>query len=155
MNSSGNSETRAFRAATAVLLFSAVFAACSGGRRLPEESVVIGNATFILEVARTPEEQRTGLMHRKRMDADRGMIFVFPEDRKLSFWMKDTLIPLSIAYVDSSGTIREIHDMEPLSLRPVESAVSVRYAIELNRGAFAVAGVGPGSRIDLPTGLLR
>ena len=155
MNSLGNSDTGTLRAVTAILLLGTLLAACGGGRGLPEESVVIGNKTFILEVARTPEEQRTGLMHRKRMDADRGMIFVFPEDRRLSFWMKDTLIPLSIAYLDASGIIREVHDMEPRSLRPVESAVSVRYAIELSRGAFAAAGVGPGSRIDLPPGLLR
>ncbi len=139
----------------AVIIASILCLGCPGKEKLPVVTVMIGNSSFTLEVARTPEEQRVGLMHRKKMDLDHGMLFVFSEDRRLSFWMKDTLIPLSIAYIDSTGVIRELHDMEPGSLRPIESDVSVRYAIELNRGAFSAAGARIGDRILLPPEALK
>lgn len=102
-----------------------------------------------VEIADDTDSRRTGLMNRKEMEADHGMLFVFDSDQKLSFWMKNTLIPLSIAYISSNGTIMEIYDMKPESLRPVESVNSVRYALEMNKGWFDKAGVKPGDVIDL------
>ena len=78
------------------------------------------------------------------------MLFVFESDQRLTFWMKNTLVPLSIAYIASDGTIREILDMEPQSLASVPSQYSVRYALEVPKGWFARAGVRTGDRVAVP-----
>jgi uncharacterized membrane protein (UPF0127 family) len=78
------------------------------------------------------------------------MFFVFETDRILSFWMKDTLIPLSIAFIAYDGRILEIHDMEARSLRAVQSARSARYALEVPQGWFARGGIGAGDTVSLP-----
>ena len=88
------------------------------------------------EMARTDAERSRGFMKRKRIPDGTGMLFVFAKDEVLSFWMKDTPHPLSIAYIDSSGRIRDIYDMTPFSRAPVESSVSVRYALEVPQGWF-------------------
>ena len=88
------------------------------------------------EIASTPAQQSRGLMNRKNIPDGTGMLFVFDKDERLRFWMKDTPHPLSIAYIDSSGRIRDIYDMTPFSLAPVESSVSVRYALEVPQGWF-------------------
>ena len=124
--------------------------ACSGGSSLEEITVQVNGATLTLEVARTPEERAMGLMNRKSLNPSHGMMFVFEREKKLSFWMKDTTIPLSIAFVGNSGVIREIQDMEPLSLDPVLSTYSVRYAIEVERGEFQRLGITPGDRVIFP-----
>ncbi len=125
-----------------------LFAGCSDA----DETVTItlGGEEFVLEIADSPEERQRGLMNRRSLGEDRGMLFVFSRDEKLSFWMKNTQIPLSIAYIAKDGTIKEIKEMEPHSLRPVESTYSVRYALEVNRGTFERLGIEPGDRIDLP-----
>jgi uncharacterized membrane protein (UPF0127 family) len=99
-----------------------------------------------LEIARTEAERARGLMYRKSLNDGKGMLFVFEKDEILSFWMKNTLIPLSIAFIASDGRILEIRDMEPESLIPVKSSRSVRYALEVPRGWFDRAGVKPGDR---------
>lgn len=134
------------------ILFTLSLAGCGG--KSETIMVEIGNQVFTLEVARTAEERARGLMERKNLPQDRGMIFVFPEDGKLSFWMKNTPLPLSIAFLSREGVIKEIYDLEPYSLKPVESLYYARYALELNRGAFERAGVSPGYRIILPEGFL-
>ena len=78
------------------------------------------------------------------------MLFVYDQDQRMSFYMKDTLMPLSIAFVAADGRIVEIHDMKPLSLDPVHSSRSVRYALEVNQGAFERMGVAPGDSIRIP-----
>jgi len=115
--------------------------------------LTINDHLFQVEIADSPEERQMGLMHRESMDPDEGMIFVFSEDQKLAFWMKNTLIPLSIAYIDSRGIIREIHHMTPLSERPVPSSRSVRFALELNQGRFAELAIEPGMSIIMKNGL--
>ncbi|MBN2875263.1 MAG: DUF192 domain-containing protein [Spirochaetales bacterium] len=111
-----------------------------------------GSVSIVVELAETAAQQEIGLMHRTELPDSRGMLFVYPDDRRLSFWMKNTLIPLSIAYLASDGTIKEIHDMAPLSLAPVESGRYVRYALEAPQGWFDRVGLRPGDRFDL-TGL--
>lgn len=108
-----------------------------------------GRVEILAELAVGPSEQETGLMHRTELADGRGMLFVYAEDRRLAFWMKNTLIPLSIAYIGADGTIKEILDMEPLSLAPVESERYVRYALEAPLGWFGRVGLGPGDRFDL------
>ena len=91
-----------------------------------------------------------GLMFRKRLAENQGMLFVFEEDSRLSFWMKDTELPLSIAFIASDGTIREIRDMKPLSLNSVQSSRNARYALEVNQGWFSNRGIAAGDKVQLP-----
>jgi uncharacterized membrane protein (UPF0127 family) len=98
----------------------------------------------LAEIARTAEQRERGLMGRKTLADGEGMLFVFELDRILAFWMKNTRIPLSIAYIAYDGRILEIHDMEPFNLSPVQSSRSARYALEVPQGWFSRVGVKPG-----------
>ena len=108
----------------------------------------IGETSLMVEVADTHEDRVQGLMNRKELDYGKGMLFVFEKEQKMSFWMKDTSIPLSIAYISKSGVIREIHDLKPFSLSPVYSEHSVLYALEVNQGWFEDQGVSVGDSIQ-------
>ena len=99
------------------------------------------------EVARTPEQRAIGLMHRKSMQQHAGMIFVFDQPEPLCFWMKNTLIPLSIAFLQDDGTILNIEEMKPMKLDSHCSVRPARYALEMNAGWFAKRGLKPGDRI--------
>lgn len=125
-------------------------AAPKGNPALRTERLAVGPAEIVAEIARTPGERELGLMFRKDLPDGRGMLFVFESDERLSFWMKNTFVPLSIAYIASDGTIREILDMEPRSLAPVPSQHSVRYALEVPRGWFGRAGVRVGDPVTIP-----
>ncbi|ABG05487.1 protein of unknown function DUF192 [Rubrobacter xylanophilus DSM 9941] len=111
-----------------------------------------GDVRVRVEVADEPAEQRRGLMHRTALGEDRGMLFVFGSEQRLSFWMKDTLIPLSIAYIDAEGRIVDIQDMRPLDDDPPHyvSARPAMYALEVNRGFFEERGVEVGDTVELP-----
>ena len=100
-----------------------------------------------LEIARTDEERSRGLMFRENLDDGEGMLFIFDRDQILSFWMKDTLIPLSIAFISSDGIILEIWDMEPGNLIPVRSSRSARYALEVPQGWFNKVDIGIGDKL--------
>ncbi|HXV94972.1 MAG TPA: DUF192 domain-containing protein [Gaiellaceae bacterium] len=105
-----------------------------------------------VEIADTDEERQVGLMNRESLPEDAGMIFLFDDDVSGGFWMKNTLIPLSIAFVDADGTILSILDMEPCEADPCEiydPGVSYRSALEVNQGAFAEWGVAEGDRLTL------
>jgi uncharacterized membrane protein (UPF0127 family) len=101
-----------------------------------------------VEVARTSEQHARGFMERRNIPDGTGMLFVFDKDQQMSFWMKNTPTALSIAYIDSRLVIREIHHMTPLSLAPVRSAASLRYALEVPQGWFDRAGVRVGDRVQ-------
>jgi uncharacterized membrane protein (UPF0127 family) len=88
-------------------------------------------------------------MRREDLDWNRGMLFVFEDDEYLSFWMKDTLLPLSIAFLDRRGRVVDLHDMQPNSLVPVQSTKKCRYALEVNRGYFRDVGLEVGDRVDV------
>jgi uncharacterized membrane protein (UPF0127 family) len=144
----------------ATLFFIAVQGCAAGGGEKPQgrlETTELAllrkdgtGAAVMAEIARTDEQRRRGLMGRKSLADGEGMLFVFETDRILSFWMKDTLIPLSIAFIAYDGRILEIHDMEAKSLRSVQSARSARYALEAPQGWFARAGIEPGDTVQLP-----
>lgn len=119
---------------------------------LPTVKMKIGSRTFELEVARTSEQQETGLMKRDSMPADHGMIFVFSRPEVQSFWMKDTRIPLDILFLDGGGTIVSGGTMKPYDLNSTSSMVPAQYAIELNAGAVKDAGVKVGDRLTVPAG---
>jgi len=132
------------------LLF--VICSCKALDRLEKRELVIegkgGSVTVMAELALTPAQREQGLMYRKELKDGEGMLFVFQNDQVLSFWMKNTLVPLSIAYISHDGRILEIYDMQPQNLDPVRSSRSVRYALEVPQGWFSRAGLGPGDRLD-------
>jgi uncharacterized protein len=116
---------------------------------LAAASIKVGPATVLAELARTETERERGLMFRTSLADGKGMLFVFDRDDRLAFWMKNTKIPLSIAYIASDGTIRQISDLDPGSLASVQSERSVRYALEVPRGWFERALVRVGDRVEL------
>jgi uncharacterized protein len=120
----------------------AVIIDASGGKKV-EVRVEIADDFF---------ERQRGLMYRTQLGEDRGMLFVFQREQPLSFWMKDTRIPLSIAYIDSKGRITDILDMKPLDDEPPHyvSSEPVLYALEVNQGFFEERGVKVGDHAELP-----
>jgi uncharacterized membrane protein (UPF0127 family) len=140
-----------------MLFFSAALNCASGGEKPQErlettELAILRKdgtgAAVLAETARSDEQRRRGLMGRKSLADGEGMLFVFESDRILSFWMKDTLIPLSIAFIARDGRILEIRDMESRSLQTIQSARSARYALEVPQGWFARMGIGAGDTIQ-------
>ncbi len=137
-----------------LLLLLAAFVYGCGGKKLDTVSIRIfcadGKTVDVTaEIADTEETRAFGFMERRKIPAGTGMIFVFGQDQILSFWMKNTPHPLSIAYIDSHGMIRDIFDMTPFSLSPVKSTVSVRYALEVPQGWFVAERISVGDRISL------
>ncbi len=102
------------------------------------------------QVAATPEQRQIGLMFRRDMPQHEGMIFIFDQPSKQCFWMKNTLIPLSAAFVADDGTIVNIEDMKPLALDAHCSAQPVRYVLEMNKGWFAKKSIKAGSKLQGP-----
>jgi uncharacterized protein len=109
-----------------------------------------------VEVALSDEQRMTGLMFRKALGKDDGMLFIFDEAGYQSMWMKNTLVPLSVAFVDAQGTILNILDMQPETLDSHTSAGPATYAIETNKGWFAAKKVKAGDKVTgLPKGTSR
>ena len=124
-----------------------------GCRDLEERiDVEIGGEFFRLEVARTEEQRRKGLMFRRSLKSREGMLFVFETDRHLSFWMANTSITLSLAFLSRNGRILQIVDLKPGSLRTVTSKRAARYGLELCSGTFDELGVEPGDYVKFPEG---
>ena len=109
--------------------------------------IKVGAHALRVEVMTNDEERARGLMHRKHLGANDGMLFVFDEPAYHSMWMKDTLIPLSVAFLDRNGVILNILDMEPQTLDPHVSAGPSIYAIETNKGWFAAKKIKPGDKV--------
>lgn len=101
-------------------------------------------------MADTEEKRIHGLQHIERLPANAGMLFIFPKTDVLHFWMKNTPVALSIAFLDHDGTIMQINSMEPYSLDSVRSKKPCRYALEVNKGWFANKGIGVGQRVKIP-----
>jgi uncharacterized membrane protein (UPF0127 family) len=134
----------------ALLALLATLAGCAA--RLPRATLQAGTQSIVAEVARSEAERERGLMGRKSLGPREGMIFVFDRDERLSFWMKNTPLPLSIAFLSVEGRVTQIEDMEPFSERIIRSRLSVRYALEMRKGAFAEMGVSEGDTIQFPEG---
>ncbi|MDR0761285.1 MAG: DUF192 domain-containing protein [Treponema sp.] len=101
------------------------------------------------ELARTDDERARGLMNRPSLPDGEGMLFIFEREQIVSFWMKNTVIPLSIAFIRTDGRIIEIRDMQALDVASVSSTRSVRYALEVPQGWFARAGIAAGDYLRL------
>jgi len=117
---------------------------------LPTIEATVKGAQLKLEVAATPEARECGLSKRNTLAADKGMLFVVPEPTILDFWMANTTLPLSIAYLDSDGRILSIHHMKPTQIQEhYRSSTPARYAIEVNEGWFAKHHIDVGDVIVL------
>lgn len=114
---------------------------------LPRVTLKAGMHLIQAQVAATPEQRATGLMHRTEMPTNEGMLFVFEQPAGQCFWMKNTLLPLTAAFVADDGTIVNLADMQPQSLDSHCSAKPVRYVLEMHQGWFAKRGIGPGFRL--------
>ena len=115
---------------------------------LPTVELTVGGTTVVAEVADDPAEREHGLMQREKLGTDAGMVFVYPREGQRSFWMKNTIIPLSIAYIDSVGRIVRIADMQPLDETPVMSYRPAMYALEMEQGWFVAHGISAGDKVD-------
>jgi hypothetical protein len=123
----------------------------SGAAAAPSGRVLVdaapGTAAVRVEVARTPEAQQRGLMHREKLEPDAGMIFVFAAEQPHAFWMKNTLVALDMLFIGADGRVRAIVERAPLDLEPNDGGVASRYVLEVNRGWSREHGVKVGDRV--------
>jgi len=116
---------------------------------LPITQLTVKGKTIAAEVADDDRERAAGLMFREKLAPDSGMLFVMPGVNTVSFWMRNTKLPLSIAYINSTGLIMEIHSLEPLNETPVKSAFpSIAYALEMEQGWFDKNSIRAGDRLQ-------
>lgn len=132
------------------LLLGCALAQAQPAQSLPAIRLNAGMHNIRAEVAQTPPQRQIGLMNRSHMATGDGMLFVFEERAVHCFWMKNTLIPLSIAFLADDGRITDIADMAPQSEASHCPSQPVRYALEMNQGWFAKRGFKPGMKIDGP-----
>lgn len=129
-----------------------IFIGCGGSDSIEDYDAVLdlnGNKLYI-EIADDEETRELGLMFRKELHRDKGILFIFEKEQNLSFWMKNTMIPLSIAYIKENGIISQIFDMQPYDERPHKSKEKVIYALEVNKGWFSENNITTGYRIEFP-----
>lgn len=119
--------------------------------KLERARLLVKGKAILAECARGPREQARGLMYRRYLGKNEGMLFIYDSPRRLSFWMKNTRIPLSIAFLDGNGKIVQIEDMRPYDSAAFHpSSQPVQYALEMNRGWFERNGVGVGDVVEIP-----
>lgn len=116
--------------------------------RAPDRTIRVGAISLPVWVADSNAERMLGLMHVRHLPDDRGMLFVYPDAARRAFWMKNTYVPLSLAYVAADGRIDQILDMEPLTRSSHPSRTAVRFVLEVRKGWFGAKGVGVGDRLD-------
>jgi len=110
-----------------------------------------GKRTFVIEVADDPSEQARGLMFRPALPADAGMLFIFDPPRPANFWMRNTMIPLDMIFIDDTGKVESIAERtDPYSERVSASQVDVRAVLEINGGLSRQLGIGPGAQVIHP-----
>jgi hypothetical protein len=132
----------------ALLLAAASLAAAACATPLPRVRLHAGAHTFQVEVAATPQRRKRGLMGRTRLQDDAGMLFVFEQKGAHCFWMENTPIPLSVAFLADDGSIVNIEDMQPNTLGHHCAKAAVRHALEVKQGGFQSRGIRPGMRIS-------
>ena len=138
----------AFRAILAIAaMFAASITHAQGQPPLATIQLQIGLYLIKAEVAASYGTRMQGLMQREKMGANEGMLFVFPDRDKQCMWMKNTLLPLSVAFVDDSGVILNVEDMQPQTENSHCSAKPARYALEMNQGWFKSKNIKPGAKI--------
>jgi uncharacterized membrane protein (UPF0127 family) len=123
--------------------------------KLRTTKLYLADKTVVAEIAQSLTQIATGMMFRESMGEDDGMLFVFNYPHQTSFYMKNTKVPLSCAYIDREGKILEIYDMEPLSLEPIPSeSDQIQFVLEMNQGWFEKNNIKAGTRIVSERGTL-
>lgn len=130
------------------LLLTAVLSDTCVAENAAQIPLRIGRHAFRVEVAATPMQREHGLMGRTQLPANGGMLFVFRHAGQHCFWMRNTRLPLSIAFIDDSGRIASLDDMQALSDTPHCPATDVRYALEIAQGGFKRRGIVPGAKVN-------
>mgnify|MGYP000185020327 CR=1 FL=1 len=115
---------------------------------MPRMELTLGMYRIDAEVAANQPNRMQGLMHRRSMQAQQGMLFVFTEANRHCMWMRNTLLPLSVAFLDEQGNILNIEDMEPQTEDNHCAARPARFALEMNKGWFAQKGIKPGAKLN-------
>ena len=131
-----------------VTALAVVLAMPAAGAQMPEIALAVNGHTLTVEVAVTDENRSRGLMHRRILPENRGMLFVFRETGNHAMWMMNTYVPLSVAFLDEHGTIINIEDMKPRSRDTHAAARPAKYALEANRGWFAKRGIKAGAKVE-------
>jgi len=133
-----------------IVLFAAAAGGCGREATAVSYRIRVGPAAATVEAAATPEARHRGLSGRPALGENDGMLFLFPQAARVSFWMKDTRVALSIAFITPEGKIADIQDMKPESLDLHTSSVPVTMALEMPSGWFSKSGVKPGDALELP-----
>jgi len=115
---------------------------------LPQTTLTIGRHSLTAEVASTDSHRSTGLMYRRMLPEDRGMLFVFPDVALHGMWMMNTYLPLSVAFLDREGAIINIADMQPHTTDTHSAARPAKYALEMNQGWFRKRGIKAGDKVQ-------
>ncbi|HOL64184.1 MAG TPA: DUF192 domain-containing protein [Accumulibacter sp.] len=115
--------------------------------QMPQIELSVGLYRIEAEVASVDADRQLGLMHRRSMAQNHGMLFVYDQSARHCMWMRNTLLPLSVAFLDAQGRILNIEEMQPQSDNNHCAARDAQYALEMNRGWFASKGIKPGTRI--------
>ena len=132
----------------AVLMVATPLAACSDEGRLVLHSAT-GDHAFNVEVVDTPESRAKGLMFREELADDAGMLFDFKQEREVSFWMSNTLIPLDMIFVGADGVVKTIHvNARPQDLTSIPSQVPVQFVLEIPGGRTEELGIKPGDTME-------
>ncbi|HKX40783.1 MAG TPA: DUF192 domain-containing protein [Burkholderiaceae bacterium] len=141
---------RTLRLPALIALFAAtaVASAQDGPQKLPAITLNAGMHLIQAEVAQTPQQRSTGLMFRETLGPNEGMLFAFEDAGQQCFWMKNTLLPLSVAFIDDAGQIVNIENMKPQTLDSHCSTKAVRFVLEMNEGWFAKRGIKPGFKLQ-------
>ncbi|WP_120502511.1 DUF192 domain-containing protein [Roseovarius sp. EL26] len=140
----------------AVILFCFSGSTALAEQKCSEDALTVrgdwGQARFTVEVADDKVERAQGLMHRESMPKSAGMLFVYPEEQTIGFWMKNTLIPLDMLFLDSSGTVQKVHSNAiPLDTSPIYGGDNIQYVFEINGGLADLIGISVGSEIQHPS----
>ena len=130
------------------LLFATQLIGVARAESLPTIELKIGSSRLVAEIAATTAARTVGLMNRFSLRPDHGMLFVFDAPQPLAFWMKNTYVPLSIAYIGADGRILNIDDMAPRTEATHPSVGAALYALEMKKGWFAERGIGAGDRVE-------
>lgn len=132
-----------------LLTSAAAFAACDDGH--VDLRGDAGQARFSVEVADTPQERSLGLMHRESLPTSAGMLFVYERPQRVAFWMRNTLIPLDMIFLDAGGTVRHVHeDAIPLDETSILGGDNIQYVLEINGGLARRLGIAVGSELRHP-----
>jgi uncharacterized protein len=124
--------------------------------KLQTINLFLGTNVMMTEMALKPIEMQTGMMFRTNMAENEGMLFVFPQPYRASFWMKNTILPLSAAYIDSEGVVQEIHDLQPGNTNSVQASTeTIQYVLETPQGWFQRHNVGVGTAVSSEYGPLN